>query len=133
MPRIPLVAVVDDDEAVRQALCDLLMVTGLACRTFESAPAFLGDAAARDCDCLITDVRMPGMSGIDLRERLRGDSSDLPAIVLTSVVDEHLRMRADALGALAWLPKPVTDDVLLGHLKSALEGGGLVWPDDPGT
>lgn len=133
MPRIPLVAVVDDDEAVRQALCDLLMVTGLACRTFESAPAFLGDAAARDCDCLITDVRMPGMSGIDLLERLRGDSSDLPAIVLTSVVDEHLRMRADALGALAWLPKPVTDDVLLGHLKSALEGGGLVWPDDPGT
>ncbi|UKK85337.1 response regulator [Sphingopyxis sp. BSN-002] len=132
MPKIPLVAVVDDDEAVREALCDLLMVTGLACRTFESAPAFLGDAASRDCDCLITDVRMPGMSGIDLLEKLRSDSSDLPAIVLTSVVDEHLRARADALGALAWLPKPVTDDVLLGHLKAALEGGGLVWPEDPG-
>lgn len=132
MPKIPLVAVVDDDEAVREALCDLLMVSGLACRIFENASAFLGDATARDCDCLITDVRMPGMSGVELLEQLRSDRSDIPVVVLTSVVDDHLRVRADALGALAWLPKPVSEDVLLGHLKSAL-GDCFVWPDERGT
>ncbi len=132
MPKIPLVAVVDDDEAVREALCDLLTVSGLACRIFENASAFLGDATARDCDCLITDVRMPGMSGVELLEKLRSDHSDIPVVVLTSVVDDHLRVRADALGALAWLQKPVSEDVLLGHLKSAL-GDCFVWPDERGT
>lgn len=132
MPKIPLVAVVDDDEAVREALCDLLMVSGLACRIYENALAFLGDETARECDCLITDVRMPGMSGVELLEKLRRDGSDIPVVVLTSVVDDHLRVRADALGALAWLPKPVSEGVLLGHLKSAL-GDEFAWPDDPAT
>lgn len=121
----------DDDEAVREALCDLLMVAGLACRTFESAQAFLDKDMARACDCLVTDIRMPGLNGIELLEKLRADEFDLPAVVLSSVVDEHLRARADATGVRAWLPKPVADDVLLGHIRSALDGGDFIWPDDP--
>jgi two-component system, LuxR family, response regulator FixJ len=128
LPKTPLVAVVDDDEAIREALCDLLMVTGLECSTFDSAPAFL-DNVQNHFDCLITDVRMPGMSGIDLLERMRAGGSDLPVIVLTSVIDSSVRARALDLGAQAWLTKPVADDALLDQLKAAI--GAEDWPDGP--
>ncbi|MBJ7498745.1 MAG: response regulator [Sphingopyxis sp.] len=129
MPRTPLVAVVDDDEAIREALCDLLMVTGLSCSTFDSASAFLNDDASPDIDCLITDVRMPGMSGLDMLEHMRATGSDLPVIVLTSVLDASARARALELGAQAWLTKPVADDALLDELRSAI--GEDQWPDGP--
>lgn len=130
MPKTPLVAVVDDDEAIREALCDLLMVTGLACSTFDSAPAFLSGDAPGHVDCLITDVRMPGMSGLDLLELMRAGGSDLPVIMLTSVLDPSARARALDLGAQAWLTKPVADDALLDELKAAI--GAEDWPDEPG-
>jgi two-component system response regulator FixJ len=130
LPKTPLVAVVDDDEAIREALCDLLMVTGLACSTFDSAPAFLSGDAPGHVDCLITDVRMPGMSGLDLLERMRAGGSDLPVIMLTSVLDPSARARALDLGAQAWLTKPVADDALLDELKAAI--GAEDWPDEPG-
>ncbi|HEY0597983.1 MAG TPA: response regulator [Sphingopyxis sp.] len=130
MPRIPLVAIVDDDEAIREALCDLLMVTGLACRTFDGAPAFLADHAARGVDCLVTDIRMPGMTGLELLERVRAAGSDLPVIVLTSVLDPVARTKALQLGAQAWLTKPVADEALLDQLKSAI--GAADWPAEPG-
>ena len=130
MPKTPLVAVVDDDEAIREALCDLMMVTGLGCSTFDSAPAFLNDNAPKDFDCLITDVRMPGMSGLDLLERMRARGSDLPVIVLTSVLDSSARAKAFELGAQAWLTKPVADDALLDQLKAAI--GAEDWPGEPG-
>lgn len=130
MAKIPLVAVVDDDEAVREALCELLMVAGLDCTAFDGAPAFLA-ASAADFDGLITDIRMPGMTGIDLLDRLRRVAPELPAIVLTSVTDARDRRRALELGARAWLTKPVADDVLLGHLKAALGEDGFDWPENP--
>lgn len=130
MPKTPLVAVVDDDEAIREALCDLMMVTGLACSTFDSAPAFLNDNSPTEVDCLITDVRMPGMSGIDLLERMRAGGSNLPVIVLTSVLDAGARAKALELGAQAWLTKPVADEALLDQLKSAI--GEEDWPAEPG-
>ncbi len=120
----------DDDESIREALCDLLMVAGLACCTFDGAPAFLADQGARGVDCLITDVRMPGMSGLDLLERVRAGGSNLPVIVLTSVLDQSARTRALELGALAWLTKPVADDALLDQLKAAI--GSEDWPGEPG-
>lgn len=120
----------DDDESIREALCDLLMVAGLACCTFDGAPAFLADQGARGVDCLITDVRMPGMSGLDLLERVRAGGSNLPVIVLTSVLDQSARARALELGAQAWLTKPVADDVLLDQLKAAI--GTEDWPGEPG-
>jgi FixJ family two-component response regulator len=121
---------VDDDESIREALCDLLMVAGLACCTFDGAPAFLADQGARGVDCLITDVRMPGMSGLDLLERVRAGGSNLPVIVLTSVLDQSARARALELGAQAWLTKPVADDALLDQLKAAI--GSEDWPGEPG-
>src|SRR3546814_12800251 len=81
---MPTVAIVDDDEAVREALGDLLMVSGLACECFEGAAEFLAARRVRQFDCLVTDIRMPGMSGIDLIERLRDARAGLPVIVLRS-------------------------------------------------
>ncbi|AJA08191.1 hypothetical protein SKP52_06330 [Sphingopyxis fribergensis] len=107
-----------------------MMVTGLGCSTFDSAPAFLNDPGPNDFDCLITDVRMPGMSGIDLLERMRTGGSDMPVIMLTSVLDSNTRARALELGAQAWLTKPVADDALLDQLKTAI--GAEDWPDEPG-
>jgi two-component system, LuxR family, response regulator FixJ len=122
LSRIPIVAIVDDDEAIREALSDLLMFEGFACRSFEQATAFLAEIGHAPFDCLITDMRMPGMSGLELLERLHDRGSDLPAIVVTSVVDEQSRARSLALGARAWLAKPVPDKVLLGELWLAIEG-----------
>ena len=106
------------------------MVTGLACSTFDSAPAFLNGDTSNHVDCLITDVRMPGMSGLDMLERMRAGGSDLPVIVLTSVLDPGARARALDLGAQAWLTKPVADEALLDQLRSAI--GDDDWPDEPG-
>ncbi|WP_260581318.1 response regulator transcription factor [Sphingopyxis sp. PET50] len=124
MPHVPTVAIVDDDEAVREALGDLLMVSGLACHCFESAADFLAARRSRRFDCLVTDIRMPGMNGIELIERLHDERARMPVVVLSSVLDEQTRMRALALGARAWLAKPVTDAHLLGALASAMGSAG---------
>ncbi|MDX3884904.1 MAG: response regulator [Sphingomonas sp.] len=131
MSRIPIVAIVDDDEAIRDALSDLLMLEGFACHPFERASTFLAEVGRAPFDCLITDMRMPGMSGLELLEHLRDLGSDLPAIVLTSVVDERTRARSLALGARAWLGKPVADEVLLGQLRLALRDRGAAIPRGP--
>jgi two-component system response regulator FixJ len=127
-----MIAVVDDDEAIRDALSDLLMVEGFACQAFDGASAFLAHPGHPSFDCLITDMRMPGMNGLDLLEHLHARGTILPIIVLTSVVDEQSRRHALTLGARTWLTKPVADNVLLDALKDALgpaggqggEGGG---------
>ncbi len=121
---MPTVAIVDDDEAVREALGDLLMVSGLACECFEGAAEFLAAPRTRSFDCLVTDIRMPGMSGIELIERLRDERAELPVIVLSSVLDESTRSRALAIGAYAWLTKPVTDEHLLGAIEQAIASSG---------
>mgnify|MGYP000485745115 FL=1 len=121
---MPTVAIVDDDEAVREALGDLLMVSGLACECFEGAAEFLAARRVRQFDCLVTDIRMPGMSGIDLIERLRDERAELPVIVLSSVLDEATRSHALAIGAQAWLTKPVTDEHLLEALAQAIASSG---------
>ncbi|RVT90926.1 response regulator transcription factor [Sphingomonas crocodyli] len=120
MSRVPAVAIVDDDEAIREALEDLMVVEGFDCQAFDGAAAFLADYDRTHFDCLITDVRMPGMSGIELLEYLRSLGSRLPVIVLTSVIDEQSRARSLALGAKAWLTKPAAENVLLGELRRAI-------------
>ena len=120
-PRTPIVAVVDDDEAVREALSDLLLVLGLACRTFDRAEAFMSVCGPDHFDCLITDVSMPGRSGLELQERLRELGSPMPVIIITADTSPATRARALTGGALACLTKPVSDDVLLYLLKSALK------------
>lgn len=120
MPHIPTVAIVDDDEAVREALGDLLMVSGLSCHKFAGAAPFLAARETLHFDCLITDIRMPGMSGIELIQHIHEEGAGLPVIVLTSVLDEQIRARALALGARVWFTKPVTDERLLGALAAAI-------------
>jgi two-component system response regulator FixJ len=131
LSHVPVIAIVDDDEAIRDALSDLLSFEGFACYSFEQASAFLAEIGRTPFDCLITDMRMPGMSGLELLEHLRERGSDLPAIVLTSVVDEHSRTRSLALGARAWLGKPVADKVLLSELIRAIGDRDAGRPEGP--
>jgi FixJ family two-component response regulator len=112
---------VDDDEAVRESLSELLQVTGFGCRCFDSAEAFLADTSGADFDCIITDVRMPGIGGIELQERLRARGARTPVIFITSVLDRATRARALEAGAHAYLAKPIADDRLLAHLGAALD------------
>lgn len=117
---MPIVAVVDDDEAVREALSDLLLVLELACQTFDRAEAFMAEYVPDRFDCLITDVSMPGRSGLELQEGLRELGSSMPVIVITADASTATRARALSGGALACLTKPVNDDVLFHYLQSAL-------------
>jgi len=121
LPHMTTIAIVDDDEAVREALGDLLMVSGLACQCFESAPAFLTALRSHRFDCLVTDIRMPEMTGIELIEKLHEELAQLPVVVLSSVLDDATRAKALALGASAWLGKPVTDEHLLDAIATAME------------
>lgn len=131
MSKVPVIAIVDDDEAIRDALSDLLLVEGFACSAFDGAAPFLAQYGHRGFDCLITDMRMPGMSGLELLEHLHGLGSTLPVIVLTSVIDEQSRGQSHELGARAWLTKPVADKVLLNELKNALKSGNSACPAGP--
>jgi len=123
--KAPLVAIVDDDDGMREALSDLLLVLGLSCRTFDRAETLLAEYEPGIFDCIITDVRMPGISGLDLLRRLRSFGEPVPVIVITSDTDPKTRSQALEGGAHAYLTKPIEDHVLLGHLKSALGA-----PDD---
>jgi two-component system, LuxR family, response regulator FixJ len=128
----PVVAVVDDDEDIRDALSDLLLVMGYSCQAFDRAETFLAAHAPDRFDCLITDIRMPGMSGLDLLQHLEAAGSTMPVIVVTSMTDPVTRSRALASGAHAYLTKPVTDDVLLQSLKTALPGREIPSDDEDG-
>lgn len=120
MIRAPLVAIVDDDEGMREALSDLLLVLDLACRTFDRAEALLAEYEPGRFDCIITDVRMPGISGLDLLRWLRSFDAPTPVIVITSDTNPKVCAQALDAGAHAFLTKPVEDHVLLAHLQSAL-------------
>lgn len=120
----PVIAIVDDDQAVREALFDLLQVEGLAARMFEHGAALLADAHCLEFGCIITDVRMPEMDGLELQRRLRGSGSAIPMIFITSSVNEGTRERALSDGAVAWFTKPVADAELLFELRAALKRRG---------
>jgi FixJ family two-component response regulator len=117
-----MVAIVDDDDAVREALSDLLLVLGVSCRSFDRAEVFLEEYVPGVFDCLIADVRMPGIDGLELQQQLRALDSTMPVIFVTSVTDPTTRVRALERGAHAYLTKPIAGDVLQRCLKSALDG-----------
>ncbi len=121
------IAIVDDDDAMREALSELLQVFGLTCHAFDRAESFLSAHGSGSFDCLITDIRMPGIGGLELLRRLRSAGSTMPVIVVTSYTDPAVRERAMDCGACAYLTKPLADETLLQSLKSALgEEGGRV-------
>jgi len=115
------VAIVDDDELMRGALQSLLREAGLPARAFASAEEFMRSGAQHLSSCLIADIRMPGMSGLDLQARLNADQIRIPVIFITAHGDERIRMQALRAGAADFLAKPFDDEVLLRSVRAALE------------
>jgi two-component system response regulator FixJ len=120
MPTEAIVHVIDDDEAVRQSVEFLLRASGIAARTYDSAAAFLAASPTIDSGCVITDVRMPDISGIDLLRRLGERGINIPVIVITGHGDVPLAVEAMKAGAVEFLEKPFDDELLLRSVRSAL-------------
>ena len=114
------VAIVDDDDLIRGALQGLLKSAGLSARTFASAEAFLHSGDQHHSACLIADIRMPGMSGLELQARLNDDHISIPTIFITAHGDSRMRMQALRAGAVEFLAKPFDDEVLLDSVRAAL-------------
>jgi two-component system response regulator FixJ len=130
MANLSEVYVVDDDEAIRRSLSFLLRTAGLPSRTFESAEAFLREARDLEAGCVITDVRMPGMDGIELVRRLSEDRLPLSTIVITGHGDIALAVEAMKAGAIDFIEKPFKEDVLLAAVQKALDAEGRPSQDD---
>jgi FixJ family two-component response regulator len=116
-----LVAIVDDDELMRSALQGLLKSAGLPVRAFASAEEFLNSGNCEQAACLITDIRMPGISGLELQAKLKAEHFRIPTIFITAHGDAKLRMQALRAGAVEFLAKPFDDEVLLDIVRAALE------------
>jgi len=117
----PLIAVIDDDQAIREALEDLLSSLGYRALPFASAEDFLASSGRGDVACMVVDVRMAGMTGLDLQARLNAQGRHSPMIFMTADADGVTRSNALAGGAHAYLEKPVDAEVLIGCLASALQ------------
>lgn len=116
-----LVHIIDDDEAMRESLVFLLRTAQIGAETFASALAFLESLPNARLSCVITDVRMPEMSGLDLLRRLREMKIEVPVIVITGHGDVPLAVEAMKFGAIDFLEKPFDDEVLLASVRAALE------------
>jgi len=119
-----VVYVIDDDDAVRQSLTFLLKTAGIESRAYDSATSFLDNLPEFKTGCIVTDVRMPGMSGLDLMRRLKERQIALPVIVITGHGDVPLAVEAMKSGASDFLEKPFDDEALLASVNVALRGQG---------
>jgi FixJ family two-component response regulator len=119
--RTSLVAVVDDDELLRDALRRLLKASGLGAVSFESAEDLLNSGQLPEIACLIADVRMPGMSGLDLQARLKAERCPIPIIFITAHGDAKMRIQAMRDGAVEFLTKPFDNAVLLEMVRAAIK------------
>jgi two-component system response regulator FixJ len=126
MPNKPEVHVIDDDEAMRESLSFLLGAAGFSVRLFESAAKFLKDLASLHVTCLITDIRMPELDGMELMRKLRAAGHRFPVIVMTGHGDVPLAVEAMKLGAFDFLEKPFDDEVLIDRIKAALRQGATI-------
>jgi FixJ family two-component response regulator len=117
---LKLVAIVDDDELIRNALHGLMKEAGFQALAFASAEEFLNSGKQDHIACLIADIRMPGMSGLDLQSKLNEGHYMIPIIFITAQGDEKMRMQALRAGAVEFLTKPFDDEVLLGSVRAAL-------------
>jgi FixJ family two-component response regulator len=116
-----MVAIVDDEESVRKALQRLLGAAGLNVMSFASAEDFLNSGQLDGTGCLVADIRMPGMSGLDLLAELNRKHLPIPTIFITAHGDENLRMQAMRAGAVKFLPKPVDGATLVASVQTALQ------------
>lgn len=115
------VAVIDDNESVRKSLEGLMSVEGIPALLFASAEDFLASKHKRDVACLILDIRLPGLSGLELQAKLNADGYRIPIIFITAHGDEKVRLRALRAGAAEFLTKPYDDEALLQNVRAALE------------
>ena len=120
MPKMPVIAIVDDDESFRRATTSFVRSLGYGTASFDSAEAFLESEHVSDADCLITDVQMPGMTGIELQDRLIAQGHSLPVIFITAFPEMRARAQALAAGADGFLAKPFDDRNLISCLNEAL-------------
>ena len=116
-----MVAIVDDDDLMRSALQGLLKAVGLPAQAFASAEEFLKSGQQREVGCLVADIRMPGMSGLELQAKLNADHCRIPTIFITAHGDEKMRMQALRAGAVEFMAKPFDDEILLESVRAALE------------
>jgi FixJ family two-component response regulator len=117
----PIIAVVDDDQSVRQALENLISSVGFEVKLFASAEVFLNSDAPANTDCAVFDLRLPGISGLELQRKLAADGQSIPAIIITAQGDDKARAEAVAAGVIAFLKKPFREEVLLAAIDSALK------------
>jgi FixJ family two-component response regulator len=119
--KFKLVAIVDDDDSMRNALQGLLESAALPAQSFASAEEFLRFEQYRQIACLIADIRMPGMSGLELQAKLNTERCRIPIIFITAHGDEKMRMQALRAGAVEFMAKPFNDEALLESVRAALE------------
>ena len=119
--KVNIVAIVDDDDLMRNALQGLLKAVGLPARAFASAEEFLDSGEQHQTACLIADIRMPGMSGLELQAKLNAEHCRIPTIFITAHGDTRMRMQALRAGAVEFLAKPFDDEALLESVRAALE------------
>jgi len=120
-PKSYFVSIVDDDESARVAIQGVLKSVGWQARSFSSAEEFLESGQLCETGCLITDIRMPGMSGLELQARLVEEGWPMPIIFVTAHGDSRMQTRAMKAGARAFLGKPFDDTILLQEVRTALE------------
>jgi FixJ family two-component response regulator len=116
-----MVAIVDDDDLMRSALQGLMKSVGLPAQAFASAEDFLKSGQQNEVGCLVADIRMPGMSGLELQAKLNADQYRIPTIFITAHGDEKMRMQALRAGAVEFMAKPFDDEALLESVRAALE------------
>ena len=123
MPNKPVIVIVDDDESVREATMSLMRALGFTSEAYQSAEDFLKFGNVQRTSCLIADVRMPGMSGLELYRRLVASGKPIPTVLITAHSDDRVRARALQAGIICYLTKPFREDDLLGCIRSALDRG----------
>jgi len=117
----PLIAVVDDDQSVRDALENLISSVGYEVKVFASGEAFLDSDMPANTDCAVLDLRLPGISGVELQRKLAADGQSIPSIIITAQGNDQAESEAAAGGAIAFLKKPFKEEVLLAAIDSALK------------
>ena len=122
MPTTPMIAIVDDDSSVREATMDLLRAMGFTAKVFPCAEDFLASELRHNTSCLISDMRMPGMSGLELHNRLVEAGTPIPTILMTAFSNDRDKASALQAGVLGYLTKPFNETEVLGLIHSVLEG-----------
>ena len=123
LPDVPIISIIDDDDSMRCAMKSLVTSLGLRVHTFRSAEEFLQSPCVDDTSCLITDVQMPGLSGVELQSLLLSQARHMPIILVTAFPEERMRNHAMEAGALGFLSKPFESQTLIKLIEKAIATG----------